>query len=131
MSQAYNAPSNVFRMGDTLYISGSHEARDWLVDDPLIPFGKVDWSNRYAQASTALGPGIRHVVGHSLGAAVAARLAEENPSLQARLYGAPRISWTPNPRIQSYRRFGDPISILDRGATSSVGGLNPHSYSGY
>jgi len=115
-----------------LYISGTHEARD-VVDDTLIPFSAVHLSNRYAQAQAALQPGIRHIVGHSLGASVAAKMAEQNPRLQARLYGAPRVSWSSNAnsRIQSYRHRLDPISALDRGASSNVRAGNPHSYSGY
>ena len=90
-------------------------------------------SQRYAEAQNALAPGITTIVGHSLGGAVAARLAEENPSLQARLYGAPRVSWSSNAndRIRSMRHYGDPVSLLDRGAGSSVYGGNPHSYGGY
>ena len=80
----------------------------------------------------ALTPGIRHVVGHSYGASVAKAIATDVPRLQARLYGSPSVTWrNTNPRIQSFRRYGDVISILDRGATSSVGGLNPHSYRGF
>ena len=129
---AYAASNNVFRQGNTLYISGTHEARD-VLDDALIPLGSVHLSNRYAQAQAALGPGVTTLVGHSLGAAVAAKLAEQNPSLRARLYGAPRLSWWYNnhDRIQSFRHYGDPISMLDRGARSTVRGGNPHSYSGY
>ena len=129
---AYAAPNNTFRQGETLYISGTHELRD-VLDDTLIPFNAVHLSNRYAQAQDALAPGITTIVGHSLGAAVAARLAEQNPRLPARLYGAPRISWSSNAnsRIKSVRRYGDPVSLLDRGASSSVGGFNPHSYDGF
>ena len=115
-----------------MYISGTHEPID-VLDDTLIPFRAVHLSNRYSQAQDALAPGIKTLVGHSLGAAVAARLAEQNPRLQARLYGAPRISWSSNAnnRIQSWRHFGDPISLFDRGASSTVRLGNPHSYDGH
>ena len=121
----------MYRSGDTLYISGTHEARD-VLDDALIPFSAVHLSNRYAQAQAALGPGVTTVCGHSLGAAVAAKLAEQNHYLKARLYGAPRVSWSSNAndRIQSFRHYGDPISLLDRGAAHTVRVGNPHSYSG-
>lgn len=103
-----------------------------VLDDALIPFRSIHLSTRYAEAQAELVPGVRFVVGHSLGAATAARLAEQNPSLQARLYGAPRISWSRNTnnRIQSWRHFGDPISLFDRGARSTIRLGNPHSYDG-
>lgn len=104
-----------------------------VMDDSLIPFHAVHLSQRYSEAHAELIPGVKYVVGHSLGAAVAARLAEQNPSLQARLYGAPRLSWSANAndRIQSWRHPGDPVSLLDRGATSSLRFGNPHSYAGH
>ena len=99
----------------------------------MLPTIGVRHTQRYADAMAAMTPGITHIVGHSLGASVAKAIAMDNPSLTARLYGAPSITWrNTNPRIQSYRRIGDPISVLDRAARHSVPpGMNPHSYRGF
>ena len=70
------------------------------------------------QAARATQP--REVVGHSLGGAVALQLQKEDPTLQARTYGAP--VWDPlgqHPGDRSRSRF-DPVSIFDRGAKSSL-----------
>lgn len=131
---AYRHPNKVYVSGDTMWVAGSSSARDWLIDDPMIPFHGVHLSERYSQAMSQMRPGIRYIAGHSLGSAVAARIAEENPHLQARLYAAPRVSWNSNAndRIRSYRHPGDPISIADRGAQQvPYFGLNPHSFGGY
>ena len=77
-------------------------------------------------------PHIKQVVGHSLGGAVAAALAERFPELEARVYGAPLLRSSTSVRVQSFRHQYDPISMLDRGATvSKAPGRNPHTYKGY
>ena len=107
-----------------------HEPRD-VVDDMMLPTIGVHHTQRYADAMAAMTPGITHVVGHSLGASVARAIAVDNPHLQARLYGSPSITWrNSDPRIQSFRRIGDPISVLDRAAHHHRPALNPHSYAG-
>lgn len=112
-------------------MSGTHTLRD-VWDDLKIPFHQVHHAERYHQALAKLSPGIRTVVGHSLGGAVAARLTEDHPNIQARVYGAPLARWTKNPRVQDYRHDWDPVSMLDRSATTTPAkGWNPHSYGGY
>ena len=98
----------------------------------MLPTIGVQHTQRYADAMAAMTPGITHIIGQSLGASAPRQIAIENPHLQARLYGSSFITWrNSDPRIQSYRRVGDPISILDRAAHHSVQtGMNPHSYSG-
>jgi pimeloyl-ACP methyl ester carboxylesterase len=67
-----------------------------------------------------------NVVGHSLGGAVALQLQKDKPELMTRTYGAPvldPLGLNPGDR---YRSYGDPISMLDRGAKSS---LDPPSIS--
>ena len=114
-------------------MAGSHELIRDAVDDMMLPTIGVRNTQRYADAMTAMTPGITHVVGHSLGASVAKAIATDNPRLQARLYGAPSVTWSnSNPRIQSYRRIADPISLFDRAAHHSVPpGWNTHSYKGF
>ena len=99
----------------------------------MLPTVGVHHTQRYADAMAAMTPGITHIVGHSLGASAARAIAVDNPRLQARLYAAPSVTWrNTNPRIQSFRRIGDPISLLDRAAHHSLpSGVNPHAYTGY
>lgn len=114
-----------------MYVSGTRSLQD-LVDDLGIPAHHVDRSERYALALAHLTPQITTVVGHSLGGAAAARLTEVYPQLRARVYGAPLLRATMNPRVQSFRHWGDPISIFDRSATvSPAPGLNPHTFQGF
>lgn len=111
-----------------MYISGTHTIRD-VLDDTLIPFHAVDRSERYAQAINMLDPGVKVVVGHSLGGAVAARMTEVYPRLIAKVYGAPLLRSTANPRVRHYRHLFDPVSMFDRSATlTKAKGWNPHSY---
>ena len=84
-------------------------------------FGGSKAIHRYQmaqQATRATKPDT--VVGHSLGGAVALQMQEEDPRLQARTYGAPVFDpLGTNPGERSRSRF-DPISIFDRGATSTL-----------
>lgn len=132
LNAAYDDPQGVAVHGGTLYISGTHTARD-VFDDIKIPFHQVHRSERYAQAVARMGPGIHTVVGHSLGGAVAARLVEDYPHLKARTYGAPLLHtrFAHHPRIQSFRKYGDPVSFFDRSATMVAPTGNPHAYGGY
>ena len=87
---------------------------------------------RYQEAVAAITPATKVVVGHSLGGAIVQALVEDYPQLRGRTYGSPALTWRPNTRIKAYRRFGDPVSVTNRGADSSMPtSLNPHSYSGF
>ena len=127
----YNNPNGVMVHGNTMYISGTHTARD-VADDTLIPLHIVHNSERYQQAQAAMSHHVHTVVGHSLGGAVAARLTEQLPHLHARVYGVPLARLTANPRVQSFRHAFDPVSMLDRSAViKPANGWNPHSYGGF
>lgn len=129
---AYNNHNGVMVHGDTLYISGTHVLPRDAMDDLLIPMHMVHHSERYQQASDALTHHIHTVVGHSLGGAVAVRLAEQHEHLHGRVYGAPLARMRPNPRVKSFRHMFDPISVFDRSAQIRPhSGWNPHAYSGY
>ena len=123
LSRAYQQ-GDAYPHGKTLYIAGSHTSQDWIDDVTKIPFwrplfGGAKAIHRYQmaqQAARATKPST--IVGHSLGGAVA--LQKEDPTLQARTYGAP--VWDPSgqhPGERSRSRF-DPVSFFDRGATSTL-----------
>jgi hypothetical protein len=112
--------------GKTLYVAGSHTARDWLDDVTKIPFWKPLFGgssaiHRYQMAQQAARETRPEtVVGHSLGGAVALEMQKENPSLETRTYGAPVFDPLGQSPGERYRSRFDPVSILDRGATSTL-----------
>lgn len=124
MEAAYKTDTGVFVLGSTMYVAGTKSAGD-VVKDLLISLGMTNFSSRYQAARAAMNPGVKTVVGHSLGGSVALHLAGDY-DVQAVTYGAPVVSNTPGVR---FRHAWDPISILDRGASSSTArGWNPHAY---
>ena len=53
-SNAYSSRIGVFVNGDTLFISGTHTARDVFDDITTIPFSRIEKSERYQQALQSL-----------------------------------------------------------------------------
>jgi len=115
LERAYQQ-GDAYAYGDTLYVAGSHTARDWFDDVTKIPnwqnapagfsnatdimqmipgAGDLRNAERYQAAETALkaNPGIKRVVGHSLGGSVALELQKNYSGLESRTYGAP--VWDP------------------------------------
>jgi pimeloyl-ACP methyl ester carboxylesterase len=146
LSRAYSQ-GDTYARGDTLYIAGSHTAKDWYDDFTKVPFyGDLRNATRYQAAEKALktNPNIRRVVGHSLGGAVALELQKQYPQLKSRTYGAPvwdpfgtdrmphdqwvklgKPSFMSEPEsVERYRNLADPVSIFDGSATNSIKG-NP------
>jgi len=72
LQRAYQQGDSYTR-GDTMYVAGSHTARDWYDNFTKIPFwGDLRGSHRYKQADKMLNanPQVRNLAGHSLGGAV-------------------------------------------------------------
>ena len=121
LARAYQQ-GDAYMHGKTLYIAGSHTARDWMDDLTRIPlwrplFGGSKAIHRYQmaqQAARATKPDT--VVGHSLGGAIALQMQKEDPTLQSRTYGAPVFDpLGQNPSEDRLRSRFDPVSILYRG----------------
>lgn len=151
LSRAYSQ-GDTYARGDTLYIAGSHTAKDWYDDVTKVPFyGDLRNATRYQAAEKALkaNPNIKRVVGHSLGGSVALELQKQYPYLQSRTYGAPvwdpfgtdrmphdqwvklgKPSSIPEPgTVERYRNLADPVSIFDGSATNSIKGNPLDSFS--
>lgn len=117
---------DAYSHGKTLYVAGSHTARDWLDDVTRIPFwrplfGGSKAIHRYQMAQQAAAETKPEtVVGHSLGGAVALQMQKESPELKTRTYGAPVFDPLGQSAGERYRSRFDPVSILDRGATSTL-----------
>ncbi len=123
------------RLWDDIVHTG--KAQD-VYDDLKIPFFQTKHAQRYKEAQRTLdaNPQIKNIVGHSLGAATVLELQKNNKhrNLNAVAYNAPIVSSpTEDAKTTRFRQYGDPISIFDRGAKSTVSTgsewLNPHSYS--
>ena len=140
LREAYDEMDGISVHGDHMFMSGTRldrlsGLRDVLDDVTFVPFRAAHNTQRYQQALAALKKSngrIKYLVGHSLGGAVAAALAERFPELEAGVCGAPLLCSSTSVRVKSFRHQYDPISMLDRGATvSKAPGRNPHTYKGY
>jgi len=135
LEKAYASKNKTFVDGDTEYIAGTDPKNPQDIwDDLKIPFGLMKYSNRYKQAEKTLreNPGVKHLVGHSMGVSVGEEMEKTN-NLSLVGYGAPIVS-EPGANETDYRHGGDPISMFDKGAKTIGYSLNPlkaHEYTGY
>ncbi len=128
LDRAYQQ-GDAYTRNTTMFVAGSHTARDWYDDVTKIPFwGGVQKSERYQQADKMLtaNPQVRTVIGHSLGGSVAHELQKNHPGLKSVTYGAPSISWGTGGGENRFRNAYDPVSMFDRGATRL---RQPHPFS--
>jgi len=119
-------------VSSTLYVAGTHSVSDVMIDLFKLPEGQLRTTERYKLAKEAfdrIKPS--GLVGHSLGASIISMIAEDEPHARTvfRAYSRPAFTWTESdPRVTSSRYYGDPISMGDRAATSSLHLGNPHAY---
>jgi pimeloyl-ACP methyl ester carboxylesterase len=113
--------------GKTMFIAGSHTARDWFDDLTKIPvWGDLKDSERYQKVLEVFKNRgeINTVVGHSLGGSVSLELQKNFPDRiqKSRTYGAPvmNLLGSESENVDRYRNWFDPVSILDRGAKKSI-----------
>ena len=131
MEKAYRGNSDQFfdPATSTLVIRGTHSPSDVLTD-LTIPFGQLANTPRYREAFEALHKyKPRHILGHSLGAAIALQLnAQTHYTGQVTVYNAPVLATQPHARnVQDFSSYGDIISMLDTTATRSGGLHDPVS----
>jgi len=128
LQRAYQQGDSYTR-GDTMYVAGSHTARDWYDNFTKIPFwGDLRGSHRYKQADKMLkaNPQVHNIAGHSLGGAVVHELQKNHPGLRSVTYGAPSVSLDGGSG-ERYRNRYDPVSFFDRSAKQQVH-PNPFKY---
>ena len=113
--------------GRTMFVAGSHTARDWFDDFSKVPaWGDLKGSYRYQKALEEFknNRDIDTVVGHSLGGSVSLELQKNYPSRikKSRTYGAPVMDLlgSESENVDRYRNWLDPVSIFDRGAKKSI-----------
>ena len=109
-----------------MYIAGSHTAKDFYDDVTKIPvWGDLRNSSRYQAAHDALmqNPQVKTVIGHSLGSSVALELQKNyNRITSSRTYVAlvSDLTCRDYGKVDRYRNWFDPISILDRSASRNI-----------
>ena len=125
LERAY-ADGDYYIHGSTMFIAGSHTAKDWYDDVTKIPvWGDLRNSSRYQAARDALmqNPQVKTAIGHSLGGSISLELQKNyNHITSSRTYAAPVLDLTGRDygKVDRYRNWFDPISILDRSASRNI-----------
>ena len=141
LRRAY-AQGDYYIHGRTMFIAGSHTARDWFDDITKVPaWGDLRDSERYRKTVREFRnrDEIDTVVGHSLGGSVSLELQKNYPNRikKSRTYGAPVMDLlgSESQNNDRFRNWLDPVSVFDRGAKKSVkwnlldSGSSTHDYS--
>jgi hypothetical protein len=144
LERAYAAPDSVYVLGSSIFVGGTQISRFGenfrdMFDDLKIPipggYGTRD-SYRYAQVQKAIAahPEATHIIGHSLGGAVALEAAK-NYGLIATTYGAPVTDLRPKTLLEEapmrFGNRGDPISMMDSKAQGGFVAGNPHGFGNF
>lgn len=113
-----------FVVDGVLYIPGTRRFSD-LIDDLTIPFNRgVAFSKALSDARAYLSPGVHTIVGHSLGAAVAAELSKQ--------YGILNVGFgSPVANDINYADVRDPIGMFVRSNALPNNSSLHHSVEGY
>jgi hypothetical protein len=133
LHRAYARENGIYIRNNTMFVSGTKDfLQDHWDDISKNTFNLTAESLRYRNADKALKNNellnpeqhITSLVGHSLGGSVVLEMQKQYPdrTFNTTTYGAPVKSFTTPDTIDNkrFRNVGDPISILDRGATSAV-----------
>lgn len=112
-----------------MYIAGTRDFHD-VLDDLRLPFRQAQSTQRYMDAAAVLASTpVHQIVGHSLGGAVAAELANFY-ALPARVLDAPlfRPLGLQDNLVHAIRHPFDPVSMFDMHAETREPAWYPHSY---
>ena len=127
LTKAYAATNGLYQHYNKLFIAGTRDFPRDHWDDLKIPFHQTlnGKRGRDAEAYYLSHHEVDTVIGHSLGGAIALDLEKKygkqgvNPYgiIQSKTFGSPTIGTGNNDRV---RYLGDPISMLDFGATTHI-----------
>ena len=132
LNKAYTNGKGYYLDNNKLYVAGTFGQNNIISNindilcDITIPFGLSSYSPRYRDISDILDENhnVTEVISHSLGASASAKYLKENPDRNIRLKtcGAPFVSMSNknDDNYTSLRKFGDIVSILDRGSIEPV-----------
>lgn len=125
LQRAYNAPNAIFIDGNKAYVAGTRSFKEAVTDWPRIGTWQTGHIERFGQLTEALkdNPQVDTLIGHSLGASTVGEMQRQtNNKYLARYYGAPFLNLNPfdgpDPRNQTFRHPGDPVSSLDHKAVT-------------
>ena len=138
LKNAYDSPSGLYKVGKTLYISGTTGkdgsiTRDILDDLIHLPTRNAENTEKYKDAIKMLeqSPEITRLIGRSLGSAVVNTLNQNFPNkYQTTTYATPAVKpkrkGKQDPKHRDFRNPNDPVSMLDGYAiTSDFNDTNP------
>ena len=137
LAKAYQSNISTHIDGDTMYIAGTKNAKDWYDNFTKLPFGSTTNADRYLDAENTLraNPQINNIVAHSLGSSVAVELTKQPASKELELkalYASPFVDSGTKTHENRYRHKYDVISELDHGAkTVDIGLVSPLKSHGY
>ena len=143
LRRAYEADNAIFIDGNKAYVAGTRSPEEAVRDWGKIATWNTQHIERYGQLTEALknNPQVDTLIGHSLGASTVAELQRQTDNkYMARYYGAPFLNLNPfdrpDPRNQTFRHPGDPVSMFDRKAntlepTDFFSSMWAHSYDGF
>ncbi len=125
LQAAYASKEGVFAAGDSVYVAGTRSVSD-VLEWPLLP-----WTGRFTsrfRTARAFMPGHSRVVGHSLGGAVAASLAQV-AGARSVTYGSPlagnlnyALRYDPVAWFQSLRGRNNTVQLPGVGHSPSAYG---------
>ena len=131
LNNAYASPTGLYKLNNTLYISGTGGkdgsfVRDWMDNLGKLPFRNARRAEKYKDVIKELknSPDITRLVSHSLGSAVVNTINQDQPNKYATTtYATPTIKpkreGNQNPRQKDLRNPHDVVSALDGYAITS------------
>ena len=131
LNNAYASPTGLYKLNNTLYISGTGGkdgsfVRDWMDNLGKLPFRNARRTEKYKDVIKELknSPDITRLVSHSLGSAVVNTINQDQPNKYATTtYATPTIKpkrkGNQNPRHKDLRNPHDVVSALDGYAITS------------
>ena len=131
LNNAYASPTGLYKLNNTLYISGTGGkdgsfVRDWMDNLGKLPFRNARRTEKYKDVIKELknSPDITRFVSHSLGSAVVNTINQDQPNKYATTtYATPTIKLkrkgSQNPRHKDLRNPHDVVSALDGYAITS------------
>ena len=131
LNNAYASPSGLYKVGNTLYISGTGGkdgsfVRDWMDNFGKLPFRNARKTEKYKDVMKELkkSPEVNRLVGHSLSGAIINTINQDTLNKYATTtYNTPTIKpkrkGEQNPHHKDLRNPHDVVSALDGYAVTS------------
>ena len=131
LNNAYASPTGLYKLNNTLYISGTGGkdgsfVRDWMDNLGKLPFRNAHKTEKYKDVMKELknSPDVTRLVSHSLASAVVNTINQDQPNKYATTtYATPTIKpkrkGKQNPKRKDFRNPHDVVSALDGYAITS------------